>query len=133
MWHGLSCGFSMESRWLRILVFVVSAVWLGLIIPSHQRGAIPLKRDAVAKAEDAIDVPACHRKAKRSSQPSAPAPVPRSGNCAICFFAASLTPPPPPIDLPALTATASADPIPYPPVVFRHLVRTYDSTGPPLA
>ena len=81
----------MRSRGFRILVLLFVAVWFGVIVPGHTRGAVRLPgvvgcQDRPTKTDGAC----C---GERAPGPSKSAPA--NGGCAVCFFAAALMHAPP--------------------------------------
>jgi len=79
----------MRSRAMRITAIVWLLVWMGVLVPGHERGAIPLPGFA-GRAPCRAASPCCPARSDRGGKPS-PAPPP----CAVCDFVATLTTPPP--------------------------------------
>jgi hypothetical protein len=76
-----------------ILSFVVfQFIWLNMVVPGHTRGIVMLPgySSGGASCPECDANPACQTGASIPRQPAKN----RSANCAICFFAARITPPP---------------------------------------
>jgi hypothetical protein len=124
----------MRWRTLRVAILVFQALWLNVIVPGHRRGAVALPGEACAACEAPAPVTKCCEMEHGRRQD---APVPRGDparHCAICFFAARVTPPdvidltPPPLRFAHQVALPSAE------------IRTsmavaapYDGRGPPVS
>jgi hypothetical protein len=80
-----------RSRHFRVAMLVFQFVWLNVIVPGHRRGVVALPGGHCA---------ACEEGAARNSQPTCPSdsksgrhlPGDPAAHCAICFFAARLSP-----------------------------------------
>jgi hypothetical protein len=130
-------GPRVRSTAFRIFFVAFQAIWLNAVVPGHTRGAITLcgASTATVAATDAATGPrqtACCPTKKPASDP-APAGQ-KSDHCAVCHFAARVTPPPAfDFTLPALARTsirvdvlpASADSADLPPAFY--------GRGPPTA
>ena len=99
----------MRLRVGSIALLVFQAAWLNAFLPGHERGVVTLGGDDPSAS--------CH--ASRNSAPghgccptgkeddgSNPSQDGRAGRCAVCHFAAQLTPPPPVDLVPAPTGVA---------------------------
>ncbi|MDB5171258.1 MAG: hypothetical protein JWN51_31 [Phycisphaerales bacterium] len=89
----------LRSRALRLAILAFQALWLNIIVPGHTRGAVQLPGSDCAACGVTPDTPqgrsCCH--AKQGAAPNtkpvpAPAPVDPASHCAICHFAALLSP-----------------------------------------
>jgi hypothetical protein len=129
----------MRWRTLRIIFLLFQALWLNVIVPGHQRGVVALPGESCAACERSEKSPSecCDmtvggkREDAGPKGESAPKGDPAL-HCAICFFAARVTPPdyvdltPPPLKY--------SHQIPVPRAEIRTsiaLVPTYDGRGPP--
>lgn len=108
--------------WLIAFTFA----WFGMLVPAHDRGRIQLP-GLPAAGEHSCCATAAHKK-------SDPAPVKNTGNCAVCYFIATLDLPPAfelgiePLALAAIeNAPQPAAVVPAGPSL------TYRSRGPPQA
>ena len=81
----------MRGRVVRITLLLFQVVWLNAVLPGHTRGIIPLACES--KAQSHCSMAAAGNCPKKSS-PDAPATPGRSSNCAVCQYAARMTPPP---------------------------------------
>lgn len=118
-----------------ILLLIQQAVWLGVIVPGHERGSVRLPGYEAAGEQAATschaDHACCANKGDRDTHKKAPADP---SHCAICHIAARLvvaTPPdfvPAPTDLIAAVPEFRATPGPLLCVVL-----PYEPTGPPMA
>lgn len=82
----------MSSRAFRILFIAFQAFWLNVVLPGHTRGEVTLPCSMDRGCEVAVSTrPCCAATGKQA--PGAPTPDQKS-RCAICFFAAHVTPPP---------------------------------------
>ena len=120
----------MRSRALRILLLVFEALWLNVIVPGHRRGAVPLPGEKCVACEPPKDD--CCPEASGSTKSTPSKPVDPAAHCAICYFAARLSPPPV-IDFtpprPQVVGLAQVPPpIARPSVPF---LPTYDGRAPP--
>src|SRR5687767_12058669 len=94
----------MRSRLFRILFVAFQAVWLNAVVPGHTRGVVTIGTGpGVATTEAAschVARPASHRccpieQAKKDGAKKDDAPTSeQKGRCAVCVFAARVTPPP---------------------------------------
>jgi hypothetical protein len=112
----------MRWRPLHLALLLFEALWLNVVVPGHTRGIIPLAGSPCCCA--------CHRSAPCDK--SHPRPAQNPDNCAICAFAARITPPPaidlvPPFLRRVALAIIPAPPCPtLPPVLI-----AYDGRAPP--
>lgn len=84
----------MRSRALRIAILLFQALWLNVIVPGHQRGVVRLPgEDCPECREVATAQPACCEDEPREKHPAKPQRDPAL-HCAICYFAARLSPAP---------------------------------------
>ena len=74
----------------RIALIVFQTVWLNVILPGHQRGLIVIPGDDLA-CHASLASPSAHHSCCPTKESGAPDPD-RKSRCAICFFAAKLTP-----------------------------------------
>jgi hypothetical protein len=81
----------MRSRAFRMALLVFQAIWLNAIVPGHTRGVVTLTGSEQRGTTMAAGAHCCPAKGS-SKNPAAPAKG--SGNCAVCYFAARITPPP---------------------------------------
>lgn len=122
----------LRSRFIRIAALLFQALWLNVIVPGHQRGAVALpgetcpacQADADACCPEMAEPPPVH--------PSAPAPGDPASHCAICHFAAALFNPPA-IDFspPALELLESIKPAVWERATAIRFDPTYDGRAPP--
>lgn len=108
------------------LLIAFTCAWFGALVPAHDRGRIQLPGPGAA-ASHACCVGGEHK-------PGDPAPAKNSGNCAVCYFIATLDLPPTfelGIEPLGLLALANA-PRPAVPVAASPLL-SYHSRGPPRA
>ena len=109
----------------RIFVLLFAAVWFGVVVPGHQRGAISFPGSAVSTA----DLPPCHQK-KLPKSPTSPA---KPAQCVICTLAAMTSPPPAIEAVPELSYRESLV-VPAPEVSFAlHIPLPFSERGPPAA
>jgi len=124
----------MRWRTLRIALLLFQALWLNVIVPGHQRGvvALPGERCAACERPERSTSECCDMKegGKREDVPPKGDPA---LHCAICYFAARVTPPdyvdltPPPLRF--------SHQVPVPTAEIRtsiELVPTYEGRGPPV-
>ena len=114
----------MRSRALRILLLVFEALWLNVLVPGHRRGVVPLPGERCVACEPA------NRRCPADRGPSKP--VDPAAHCAICYFAARLSPPPA-VDLapPRPQMLCAAEPTPPHVRAAIPFLPTYDGRGPP--
>jgi hypothetical protein len=132
-------------RWrpghLAFLVF--QALWLNVILPGHTRGSVTLAGAdcescaAALEGPHAVAVAVAGRCCSTSPAPrqhqNHPTPK-QKANCAICAFAARVTPPPPVTLVPSYAGCAIALPTPAPRIVVSlERIPTYYGNGPPPA
>jgi hypothetical protein len=114
----------MRSRAMRILLLIFEALWLSVVVPGHRRGVVPLPGERCVACEPA--------KQRGCSERNSSKPVDPASHCAICYFAARLSPPPAiqfaPPRLQFLCAAQSPVPPSRPTLP---LLPTYDGRGPP--
>jgi hypothetical protein len=82
----------MFSRGIRILILLFVVGWFGAIVPGHTRGVVKLpgaRSCETVPAGDSSESSCC------SHKPSKENPTPRTGSCAVCYFAATLMVAPP--------------------------------------
>ena len=124
----------MRGRTFRIALLVFQAVWLNAVLPGHTRGIVPLPgNDRRAPEHVACSDSCCpmadgeHHPNRREHKRGDPA-----ANCALCHFAARVTPAVP-IDLaPPPLARLGPAPEPIDPfVVSLPFHPTYDGRAPP--
>jgi hypothetical protein len=122
-----------RSRPFRYAILAFQLLWLNVIVPGHRRGIVTLPGTRCAACEqEAINEP----RAACPSDPKSPRHVPldSAAHCAICFFAARLSPPVaydfthPPLRLVAVV-DAPASPIGADP----QLILPYQGRAPPSA
>ena len=87
---------AMHSRAFRFALLLFEALWLNVIVPGHQRGAVPLPGESCAACQVQVaDRECCSH---HSQQKTTPAKEKGRGDpaqhCAICYFAARICPPP---------------------------------------
>jgi len=124
----------MRCRALRLVLVVFEALWLNVIVPGHQRGAValpgepcPACQPQVATSEPCCDDPPFEK------QPARPQKDP-AAHCAICYFAARLSTPVvidltlPPLRLLEVRPPVAGDVRTYCPTTL-----PYDGRGPPAA
>ena len=122
----------MCGRCFRILLLLFEALWLNVIVPGHQRGAVPLPGEKCAACEAQV-ADCCP---DHSTDPAPPAKEKGRGDpaqhCAICYFAARLCVPsvidlsPPPLRL--------VEQLPFPAPHTRDaapFIPSYYERGPP--
>jgi hypothetical protein len=80
----------MRSRAFRIALLAFQAIWLNAIVPGHTRGVVTLG-GATCHTSTVAQHGCCPSKAS-SKQPAVPTKP--SAQCAVCHFAARITPPP---------------------------------------
>lgn len=122
----------LRSRWGLLLLLLQQAIFFNVIIPGHTRGAITLDGNHSGQS---IRACCCEEPeaAESSSNQKKHAPSQRDRqNCAICNFAARVTPPPAiSLTLPEL-GLLSLLPLPPPAtVVAADFTPTYYGRGPP--
>jgi hypothetical protein len=80
-----------RSRHFRVAFLAFQFLWLNVIVPGHRRGVVSLPgMECSACAADAgHTVHACCPSGPKSPQPI---PADKADRCAICFFAARLSP-----------------------------------------
>lgn len=85
----------MKSRASRILFVAFQALWLNVIVPGHTRGAVTLGggADAACGAQAGAHHCCAPAAGKGKQSPAAPTPA-QQARCAVCAFAARVTPPP---------------------------------------
>jgi hypothetical protein len=128
-------------RWrpghLALLVF--QAIWLNVVLPGHTRGVVTLAGadcDACAARQTVLSTNNSHCCSTASSptrhQPHDQPTPKQKASCALCAFAARVTPPPPITVAPAHTGSSIPLPLPRPDVpVSLELIPTYYGNGPP--
>ncbi len=109
----------------RILLLVFQVFWLNVVVPGHQRGVVSLPGSGCACA-------ACGT----GEHAPAKAPAPRGDaatHCAICHFAARVTPPPIYDFTPPRLGLAAILDVPAP-AIFKciSIPACYDGRAPPL-
>ena len=126
----------MRWRTLRIAFLLFQALWLNVIVPGHQRGVVALPGESCASCEqsDGSDSKCCEMEQAGKRQDT---PAPKGDpalHCAICYFAARVTPPeyidltPPPLRF------AHQAPIPVAEIrTSIAVVPTYDGRAPPVS
>lgn len=124
----------MRCRALRLVLVVFEALWLNVIVPGHQRGAVALPGEPCATCEQQVATgePCCDNQPV-GKHPDKPRKDPAQ-HCAICYFAARLSTPvvidltPPPLRLLEVRPPAAGE-------AHTRLtpVLTYDGRGPPVA
>ena len=123
----------MPHRALRLAFVLFQALWLNVIVPGHRRGQVALPGEACAACEKAVSVACCEMEHGRRQDAPAPSGDP-ARHCAICFFAARVTPPdvidltPPPLRF--------AHQVPVPSAEIRTSIARvppYDGRGPPVS
>src|SRR4051812_47753099 len=82
----------MRSRGFCIALLVFQAVWLNAIVPGHTRGVVTLPGMSCDAGPTVAAGARCCPAKGSSKAPAAPAD--RSAHCAVCYFAARITPPP---------------------------------------
>jgi hypothetical protein len=80
----------MHLRPGRLALFVFQAIWFAILLPSHARGMITLPGSDAAAGPTRSSCCQSHDGKHSQGAPSDD----RAGRCAICFFAARITPPP---------------------------------------
>lgn len=129
-----------RCRTFRLSLLLFQILWLNVIVPGHRRGAVSVEGGrcehcaAIADSESGATsnrLAACHR---RASHHLPTAPSDGAAHCAICFFAARISPAiavdytHPPLRYVALLAPAT--------VLVAHdatLLCTYLGRAPPMA
>jgi hypothetical protein len=122
----------MLRRALRLAFVLFQALWLNVIVPGHQRGAVALPGEPCRACEpQATTAGPCCDDAPARRNPDQPHRDP-ARHCAICYFAARVLPPvvvdltPPPLRL------LEVRPVPAPPIrILIPFHPTYDGRGPP--
>lgn len=115
----------LRSRPLRLVILAFQAIWLNAIVPGHTRGGVQVAGSecqacGIAPAPLAAR-PCCHPDTKSShDSPRAPIPGDPASHCAICYFAAMLSP-------------AVAVDITHPPLVAVALVEALPALAAPRA
>jgi hypothetical protein len=118
-----------SARWCFILF---QAIWLGVMMPGHVRGAFTMPGTASAlRASAGADEESCC--ASRVSHESEGRPTQdQKSRCAMCHFAAGLSTPPVVSFAHADLGLVSLLPLPPPQVVsFERFPLPYDATAPP--
>src|SRR5688572_21391981 len=102
----------MRLRVGRIALLVFQAVWLNAFLPGHERGVVTLGGDPSASCHAPRKAAASHGccPTSKDDDSSNPSERGRAGRCAVCHFAARLTPPPPVDLVPAPTGVAERRP-----------------------
>src|SRR5687768_8164951 len=121
----------MRGSVARITLLVFQVVWLNAILPGHTRGIIQMSCDTPQGGQRCVmsGGSTCPKKSPQEK----PAP-PSSSNCAVCQYAARMTPPPvidyrpAPLELTELIREISGLG-----VESADLTRTYYGRAPPLA
>jgi hypothetical protein len=116
------------KRPARFALLLFQAIWFNVIVPGHTRGIVQLPGSTSVQSCPSC---CCETSPGTNNSKSTP-PANRTGNCAICFFAAHLTIPPT-IDLSLprlnflhrLNAEIAEKSIPF------TILLTFDSRGPP--
>jgi hypothetical protein len=125
-------------RWrpghLALLVF--QTLWLNVVLPGHTRGVVTLAGaacDSCTSRESHVAGSAVkHHCSASRRQPSSEPTQKQKANCAICAFAARITPPPPILTAPAHAGSSLSLDVPGPGVVVSpRLIPTYYGNGPP--
>ncbi len=109
---------------LPLLVFMV--LWLGILMPGHQRGQIKL-------VPTSAEAHTCCSGKSDPNDGGEPAGN-DTGNCAVCYFIAALDLPIPPVLAP--TPSESLDPAPAADIdslASRDLIPTFRGRAPPFA
>jgi len=112
---------------MRVLLLAFEALWLNVVVPGHRRGAVPLPGERCAACS-------AHATCPSSGGPDRPAPPgDPAAHCAICYFAARLSPPPVVDFTPPKPQLLCAAPVPAPrPRPQVPFLPTYDGRGPPI-
>lgn len=85
----------LRSRALRLAVLAFQAVWLNAVVPGHRRGAVQVPGEACTACQPSQPQQCCPEMADPSpARPAAPLSKDPAAHCAICYFAAMLSPPP---------------------------------------
>src|SRR4051812_44045828 len=79
------------ARAARLALLIFQAVWLNAIVPGHTRGVVQLP---VGESSGQSQTSCCAERGRAGPESRSPAPARQTGNCAVCFFAANLSPPP---------------------------------------
>ena len=115
---------------MRIFLLLFEALWLNVVVPGHQRGVVPLPGERCVACASPKDT--CCPDAGERREPARSKPVDRAAHCAICYFAARLSPPPV-IDFtpprPQLVGLAQVPPPAARPTI--PFLPTYDGRAPP--
>jgi hypothetical protein len=87
-WHLL------HSRGFRIALVAFQFLWLNVILPGHRRGVVALPGGECSQCEARVEQTerACCAKHSHVPHPGPSAPSIPSDRCAICFFAARVSP-----------------------------------------
>lgn len=130
---------TLRSRPLRLVILAFQALWLNAIVPGHTRGVVQVagsECQACGQAPDRpVARPCCHpgaaaaRDARRVPLPADPA-----SHCAICHFAAMLSPAIA-VDFthPPLAAVAWVQALPARAAVRAQVFPTYLGRAPPVS
>ena len=121
----------MSSRAGRILLIAFQVLFLNVVVPGHTRGVITLSGRSSSPVPQSSGCGGCCP--TRGDPADAPTEEDKA-NCAVCFFAARITPPPV-VDF-QLTMLGLREVMPLPPravVVTPDLPVPYDGRAPPAA
>lgn len=120
--------------WPRLLLLAYQVVWLTVVIPGHQRGAIAVAGSERSCCESKAEPPTCHVGGAGKGKADHGDPAARWAKCAVCSLALRITTPPaidltpPPLRLlevlPPEVATDRPELLVSP---------TYEARGPPAA
>ncbi len=85
---------AMRSRALRLALLFFQALWLNVVLPGHQRGALTLPGTDECDSCERVDSRCthCYSQATETQKKHLPTPGEKA-RCALCFFAARLTVP----------------------------------------
>jgi hypothetical protein len=127
----------MRHRAWRILCLCFTTLWFVVLVPAHQRGAIPVPGDGAAHVMSccAGGTDSSRTHASRDGKQSPAGPERSSHSCAVCQFIAGLDVPPPlVIDAPPLRLAPLGDaPRPSQSVPFLIDVTPIQERAPPVA
>ena len=126
----------MRGRAFHVALLVFEALWLNVIVPGHRRGVVPLPGESCAACERplASAAPTCCQSdaARKQHSRSKHDHGDPALHCAICYFAARLSPAPfvdftlPPLRLTRTLPTPAAELRTTAPPTL-----TYDGRAPP--
>ena len=120
-----------RGRSFRIALLVFQTLWLNVIVPGHQRGVVSLPGEAQSSCHAAAARPCCG-----SGHPGGPNKSGKPGDpalhCAICYFAARVTPTPPIVFAPEpLRLLEVLNPEAAPARAAIPFILSYDGRAPP--